>query len=144
MCVLVRLLFPLFHSERATLIDAVDIRQGSHGVWLREIKCLGSEPNIAMCKLEKADIANTPVKCEHHDDIGVKCGGKHNTRLLIECLKEGRHVLPPPPPKKQQKQTNKNNKKSFMRNILKLQLFKDFVDICLSRFVRGPVNNDYE
>ena len=126
-CVLVRLVFPLFHSERATLIDAVDIRQSNGEVWLKVIKCLGSEPNIAKCKLEEADIANTLDKCEHYDDIGVKCGGKHNTRLLIECLN-----------------TNKNNKESFMRNILKLQLFKDFVDIRLSRFVRGPVNNDYE
>ena len=61
-----------FNPVSAILVSSSTFGQGTGPIWLDNVNCNGSEPNIDSCIHNAWGSHN----CHHHEDVGVICRGK--------------------------------------------------------------------
>lgn len=59
----------LCFSHQASAAGLAHYGQGNGTIWLDDVSCTGSEPNILMCAHQKIGHNN----CHHSEDVGVVC-----------------------------------------------------------------------
>ena len=67
----------------AMAVSTVVFGQGVGIIWLDDVNCNGSEPNIDSCFHDTWGIHN----CGHHEDVGVICPSEYNIFL---CTSKGK------------------------------------------------------
>ena len=61
-----------FNPVGAMAVSRARFGQGVDPIWLDNVNCNGSEPNIDSCRHNAWGSHN----CRHSEDVGVICGGK--------------------------------------------------------------------
>ncbi|XP_041935335.1 deleted in malignant brain tumors 1 protein-like isoform X2 [Alosa sapidissima] len=82
-------------GESVEALKGAQFGQGSGGMWMRDVECVGSESRVKDCKSQRWGVKN----CGHHQDAGVICSGvqlmghSHCSGRVELLHKETRHTV---------------------------------------------------
>ncbi|XP_076152978.1 scavenger receptor cysteine-rich type 1 protein M130-like isoform X3 [Alosa pseudoharengus] len=82
-------------GEAVEALKGAQFEQGSGGIWMSDVECVGSESTVKNCNAQRWGAEN----CSHHQDAGVICSGvqlvgRSHCSGRVELLhKETRHTV---------------------------------------------------
>lgn len=71
-----------FSADNAIAFGNGYFGQGNGTIWLDDVQCEGHENYLYQCPAAELGDHN----CAHFEDVGVRCGGKHNVLLTIKII----------------------------------------------------------